>query len=65
MSARKPVQAPPSAATGQRETPQYRPAGNGRMVPVNDAARAECAAWNAYADTWNARTAARAKGATP
>ncbi len=48
MSARKPVPAPPSAATGRKEEPQYRPAGGGRMLPANDAARAECDAWNAY-----------------
>ncbi len=45
----------PQSATSDR--PAYRYAGEGRFVPANEAARDECAAWNAYADAWNARTA--------
>ncbi len=33
--------------------------GNGMFRPANDAAHEECRRWNAYADAWNARTAAR------
>ena len=41
------------------DRPAYRYEGNGRFMPANQAAHEECAAWNAYADTMNARTAAR------
>jgi len=47
----------PQGATS--DCPAYRYAGEGRFLPANDAARLECARWNAYADTMNARTAAR------
>jgi len=33
--------------------------GNGMFRPANDAAWREVERWNAYADVWNARTAAR------
>ncbi len=33
--------------------------GNGKFEPCNAAAWREIAAWNAYADMWNARTATR------
>ncbi len=39
--------------------PQYAYAGEGRWLPANQAAHDECARWNRYADTMNARTAAR------
>ncbi len=51
----------PRSQRGQRapQEPQYRPAGDGRWLPANRAAREECAAWNAWADRVNARTLAR------
>ncbi len=41
------------------DRPQYAYAGEGRFLPANVAAIEECAAWNDFADRWNARTAAR------
>lgn len=40
------------------EQPAYRYAGEGRFLPANQSALDECAAWNTFADRWNARTAA-------
>jgi len=48
-----------AAAALFSERPSYRYAGEGRFVPANEAAHEECRLWNAYADTMNARTAAR------
>jgi len=55
----------PRPARGQRapQEPQYRPAGDGRWLPANRAAREECAAWNDYAAVWNERTIATMRGA--
>ncbi len=39
------------------DLPAYRYAGDGRFLPANEAARQECAAWNAWAAQVNARTA--------
>ena len=47
------------APTARRDQPQYRYAGDGRFLPVNDAARAECECWNRWADEVNARTTGR------
>jgi len=47
------------AATLTDDRPAYRYAGEGRFLPANQSARDECAAWNRYADTINARTARR------
>jgi len=38
------------------EQPQYRHVGGGTFKPANTAAWREVAAFNAWADTWNART---------
>ncbi len=38
--------------------PRYQHVGDGRWLPANQAAREECAAWNRWADTVNARTVA-------
>jgi len=40
------------------QEPQYRPAGDGRFLPANRAAREECRRWNEYAEAWTARTLA-------
>jgi len=53
------IGAPSDSAPLADEAPQYIPVGNGRFVPANDAAYREVECWNAYADAWNARTAAR------
>jgi len=53
----------PSRHTRTNQEPQYRPAGDGRWLPANRAAREECAAWNEYADAWTARTMATMRGA--
>jgi len=56
---------PPTRATlwvdgpGSGDRPLYQHVGGGRFLPANPAADAECAAWNAYADAVNARTANR------
>jgi len=39
--------------------PAYRYVGDGRWLPSNQAALDECAAWNTFADRWNARTSTR------
>jgi len=49
----------PSGPAPTIDHPCYAYAGDGRWLPANQAAREECVAWNAYADAWNARTAAR------
>ncbi len=41
--------------------PTYRYAGDGRWLPSNQEALDECAAWNRWADTINARTARRSE----
>ncbi len=46
------------AAPIPEDRPAYRYAGDGRWLPCNQSAIDECAAWNRYADTINARTAA-------
>ncbi len=46
------------AAPRAEEQPAYRYAGDGRFLPANQSAIDECAAWNRWADTINARTAA-------
>jgi len=60
------ITAPPLAPVVQGEgattmliadQPAYRYAGDGRFPPTNQAARQECAAWNAWAAQVNARTA--------
>ncbi len=60
------ITAPPLASVVQGEgattaliadLPAYRYAGDGRFLPANEAARQECAAWNAWAAQVNARTA--------
>ncbi len=54
------IAAPPSdSAPLADEAPQYTPVGDGHFEPANDAAYREVERWNAYADVWNARTAAR------
>ncbi len=40
------------------DQPSYAYAGDGRWLPSNQSAIDECAAWNTFADRWNARTAA-------
>jgi len=47
-----------AAAEIAAERPTYRYAGEGRFLPNNQAAIEECAAWNTFADRWNARTGA-------
>jgi len=47
------------AALLVEERPAYRYAGNGKFLPANHAAHEECRRFNAWADAWNARTAAR------
>jgi len=47
------------AAPLAKDRPAYRYEGDGRWLPANEAAHEECRLWNAYADTMNARTAAR------
>jgi len=49
----------PTHASAEAEHPAYRYAGDGRFLPANAAAHAECAAWNAWAATINARAASR------
>jgi len=39
------------------DQPAYRYAGDGRFLPANAAARAECAAWNRWATEVNGRAA--------
>jgi len=48
-----------AAATLFSGSPEYTYAGEGRFLPANQSALDECAAWNRWADAWNARTAAR------
>ncbi len=45
-----------SAAPLAEEQPAYRYVGNGTFEPANQSALDECAAWNTFADRWNART---------
>lgn len=47
-----------AAATLFSERPQYAYAGEGRWLPVNDAAHLECERWNVYATMMTARSAA-------
>ncbi len=46
----------PLAVSTDTDRPAYRYAGEGRFLPHNQAALDECAAWNTFADRWNART---------
>ncbi len=41
------------------DEPAYRYAGDGRFLPANAAAHAECAAWNRWATEVNGRAARR------
>jgi hypothetical protein len=41
------------------DRPQYRYASDGRFLPANAAARAECERWNAWASEVNGRAARR------
>ncbi len=53
----RPMQGEGATAALIADQPQYRYAGDGRFLPANEAARQECAAWNAWAAQVNARTA--------
>ncbi len=52
------MSAAPLAVSADTDRPAYRYAGDGRWFPSNQEALDECAAWNRWADTINARTAA-------
>ncbi len=48
----------PDGPVPTADQPCYAYVGDGRWLPCNQSAIDECAAWNTFADRWNARTAA-------